>query len=142
MPKTGVELHHAIDVPQPDRHGAPWLRRGSCTRTSPYPLPEPIAGLRQALYPRLVPVANRWHEAMKISARFPESHQAFLERCHAAGQTRPTPLLLKYGAGDFNALHQDFYGDLCFPCRSGGVLSRPDQDYTGGEFLLPSSVRA
>ena len=101
-----------------------------------YPLPGLIADLRRLLYAKLVPVANRWHDAMKLATRFPDSHDAFLERCHAAGQIRPTPLLLKYGTGDFNALHQDVYGDLVFPLQVATLLSDPQRDFTGGEFVL------
>lgn len=101
-----------------------------------YPLPGVVGGLRKALYPRLATVANRWNEQMQLDRRYPTDHMAFLEQCHALGQTRPTPLLLQYVAGDFNCLHQDLYGDLAFPIQVAILLSEPDRDFTGGEFVL------
>ena len=101
-----------------------------------YPLPDMVARLRCALYPRLVPIANRWYEHMDLPTRFPETHEAFLERCHAAGQERPTPLLLQYGPQDYNCLHQDLYGEHVFPLQVAILLSEPDDDFTGGEFVL------
>jgi hypothetical protein len=101
-----------------------------------YPLPAVIAEMRPLLYARLVDVANRWNEAMGIDIRYPESHNAFLRRCHAAGQTRPTPLLLQYGPDDYNCLHQDLYGEHVFPLQVAILLSEPGRDFSGGEFVL------
>jgi hypothetical protein len=101
-----------------------------------YPLPAIVAELRETLYARLAPVANRWHEALDIEVRFPPEHREFLARCHAAGQVRPTPLLLQYGPGDFNALHQDVYGEHLFPIQIAILLSQPARDFTGGELVL------
>lgn len=101
-----------------------------------YPLPDVIQGLRTAIYPYLVPVANRWNQAMGIEAGYPGKHVDFIDRCHAAGQRRPTPLILQYGAGDYNCLHQDLYGEHVFPLQVTILLSRPGRDFTGGEFVL------
>ncbi|MFT3998838.1 MAG: 2OG-Fe(II) oxygenase [Rhizobium sp.] len=101
-----------------------------------YPLPDLLAGLRTALYPHLADVANGWNERMNIDERYPAEHASFLERCHEAGQRRPTPLLLQYVPGDFNCLHQDLYGDLAFPIQVAILLSEPERDFTGGEFVL------
>jgi uncharacterized protein len=101
-----------------------------------YPLPPAIAALREALYPLLAPLANRWHERLRREPRFPPTLSAYLAGCHAAGQIRPTPLILKYEQGDYNCLHQDLYGDLVFPLQATVLLSTPGADFTGGEFLL------
>ena len=101
-----------------------------------YPLPDTLAALRGSLYPPLAELANRWNERMGIDQRFPADHAAWLKRCHAGGQTKPTPLLLQYGAGDYNCLHQDVYGDLVFPLQVAFLLSRPAEDFSGGEFVL------
>jgi len=101
-----------------------------------YPLPAPIGELRTALYARIVPYANAWNERMKIAVRYPAAHADYLKACHAAGQVRPTPLLLQYSAGDYNCLHQDLYGEHVFPLQVAILLCEPDQDFTGGEFVL------
>ena len=101
-----------------------------------YPLPSLVADLRAALYARVATFANEWNARMNIATRYPKEHSEYLRICHRAGQTRPTPLLLQYGPGDYNCLHQDLYGDLAFPLQVTLLLSEPNRDFTGGEFVL------
>jgi hypothetical protein len=101
-----------------------------------YPLPQSVAALRAEFYPPLAVLANRWNEQLRVSARYPMAHEEFVARCGAAGQTRPTPLLLQYGAGDYNCLHQDLYGECVFPLQVAILLAQPGVDFTGGEFII------
>src|SRR5215208_165544 len=101
-----------------------------------YPLPPTVQRLREAFYQRIAPVANGWRQALGIGEPFPDQHLDYVKRCHAAGQRRPTPLLLRYGAGDYNCLHQDLYGELAFPLQAAFLLAEPGADFVGGEFVL------
>jgi hypothetical protein len=138
-PQQCVELAACYDTPGIFRSHVDMGRYGFGRgeyRYFSYPLPSVISALRSALYPPLAEIANRWNEAMGIEVRYSREHKAFLERCHEAGQTKPTPLLLRYGPDDYNCLHQDLYGEHVFPIQVAFLLAKPGVDFTGGEFVL------
>ncbi|MEH6631045.1 MAG: 2OG-Fe(II) oxygenase [Halopseudomonas aestusnigri] len=134
-----VRLSQAYDQDDPFRSRVVMARHGFGQgeyKYFTYPLPDLISDLRKGLYLPLAGIANRWNETMKMDQRFPATHKQYLDLCHAAGQTKPTPLLLQYGEGDYNCLHQDVYGELLFPLQVACLLSKPGADFTGGELVL------
>jgi uncharacterized protein len=138
-PATCAQVSVLYDAPEHFRSQVIMARHGFGRgeyRYFAYPLPDPVQDLRTRLYPPLAGIANRWHARMGIARRFPDSHAEWLAECHTAGQTRPTPLLLRYGPGDYNCLHQDLYGDHVFPLQTAILLSEPGRDFAGGEFVL------